>query len=158
VGGYCVPGDPVYLGHARTQHRESFRLVELAQDINKTHSAYVVSRLQDTLKTRHGKALEGARILVLGLAHKAGFDDSCQSPAVEVVAELERNGAVVHAVDPHVAEAIDAPQTLLPYQAYDAVVLLAAHNEIDLAQIADEAVYVLDAQGVMPDASHIERL
>ncbi|MEV7004704.1 nucleotide sugar dehydrogenase [Streptomyces sp. NPDC093982] len=158
VGGHCVPVDPVYLGHARTQHRESFRLVELAQDINRAQSAYVVSRLQDTLNTRHGKALDGARILVLGLAHKAAFDESCQSPAVEVVAELERRGAVVHAVDPHVAETVQAPQTLLPYKAYDAVVLLAAHNESDLAQIADEAVYVLDTHGAMPEAPHIERL
>jgi UDP-N-acetyl-D-glucosamine dehydrogenase len=159
VGGHCLPVDTVYLSHhVRTQYGEPFRLVELAQEINEAQPAYVIGRLQDGLNTRFGKALKGARILVLGLAYKAGVADSRQSPAVEVVTELERRGAIVDAVDPHVADEVDRMHAPLPYGAYDAVVLLTAHPEFPLAQIAAETAYVLDTRGVMPDAVHIERL
>ncbi|MDN3026046.1 nucleotide sugar dehydrogenase [Streptomyces sp. S.PB5] len=157
VDGHCLPVDPVFLTrHVRTQYGEPFRLVELAQDINETQPSYVVGRVQDALDTRYGKALEDARVLALGLACKPGAADACRSPAVEVVAELRRKGAIVDALDPHVAAATQHPPQ--PYGTYDAVVLLTEHDEFDLAAIASEAVYVLDTRGVMPAAPHIERL
>lgn len=159
VGGHCLPVDPVFLTHhVRTKYGEPFRLVELAQDINESQPGYVVSRLQNGLNTRHGKALKDARVLALGLAYKPGVADSRQSPAVEVVTDLRRKGAHVDVVDPHLTGAACDLLTPPRYQDYDAVVLLTAHNEFDLAQIAAEAPYVLDTRGVMPEAPHIERL
>lgn len=159
VGGHCLPVDTVYLSHhVRTQYGEPFRLVELAQEINEAQPAYVVGRLQDGLNSRFGRALKGARILVLGLTYKAGVADARQSPAVEVAAELERRGAQVDAVDPHMADGVDRKRVPLPYRSYDAVVLLTAHPEFPLARIAEEAGYVLDTRGVMPDIPQVERL
>lgn len=159
VGGHCLPVDPVYLSHhVRTQYGEPFRLVELSQEINEAQPAYVVSRLQDALNSREGKTLKDAKVLVLGLAYKEGVADSRQSPAVAVVSELERKGACVDAVDPYVADAVHRLRAPMPYRAYDAVVLLTAHPEFNLAQIAEESRYVLDTRGAMPDGPHIERL
>nr|WP_129312436.1 nucleotide sugar dehydrogenase [Streptomyces sp. L2] len=159
VGGHCLPVDPVFLSHhVRTKYGEPFRLVELAQDINEAQPSYVVARLQNALNIRHGKALKDSRVLALGLAYKPGVADSRQSPAVEVVTELKQKGAQVDTMDPHATGTVRGPLAPLPYQTYDAVVLLTAHQEFDLAQIAAEAPYVLDTRGVMPDAPHIERL
>ncbi|MEY9998102.1 UDP-N-acetyl-D-glucosamine dehydrogenase [Streptomyces sp. V4I8] len=159
VSGPSSPVDPVYLSHhVKTGDDEPFRLVELAQQINDGQPAYVVSRLQDTLNTRHRKALKDARVLVLGLDRKADADDTHQSPAAGVVAELEHRGALVHTTVPQVAGPVQGRRGRLPYRAYDAVVLLTPHKEFDLTRIAGEAVYVLDVLGVMPEAAHIERL
>ncbi|WP_329140962.1 nucleotide sugar dehydrogenase [Streptomyces sp. NBC_00670] len=170
VGGHCLPVDPVYLTHhVRTRHGQAFRLVELAQDINDGQPAYVVQRLQDALNVRFHRGVHGARILALGLAYKPGTSDARQSPAAEVVAQLQAKGAFVDTLDPHVAAertcrpataptALAGPTPPMPYGHYDAVVLLTAHDEFDLTAVADQAAYVLDTRGVMPVAPHIERL
>ncbi|MGV9427106.1 nucleotide sugar dehydrogenase [Streptomyces sp. NPDC003656] len=169
VGGHCLPVDPVYLTHhARTRHGHAFRLVELAQDVNEQQPAYVVQRLQDTLNTRMHRSVHGALILALGLAYKPGTSDSRESPAAQVVSQLEDKGAYVHVVDPHVdssaIQGLDSPLVItngappLPLAEYDAVVLLTPHTEFDLQQLAAEATYVLDTRGVMPVAPNIERL
>lgn len=157
MGGHCLPVDPVYLSHrAQTHCGKPFQLVELAQNINETQPSYVVSRLQDSLNVRYGKALKSSRVLALGLAYKPGVADARDSPAVEIITELQRKGAIVDVLDPHIMGRGLSP--LLPYGEYDAVVLLTPHDEFDLAQVACEAVYVLDTRGVMPEAPHIERL
>ncbi|MCX5285938.1 nucleotide sugar dehydrogenase [Streptomyces sp. NBC_00198] len=168
VGGHCLPVDPVFLSHhTRTQHGETFRIVELAQDINDSQPAYVVQRLQDTLNGRFHRGVYGARILALGLAYKAGTADHRESPAAQVVSLLESKGALVDCLDPHVPPAavgaspkVFGPHTTPPWplRDYDAVVLLTPHDEFDLQHIAAEAAYVLDTRGVMPDAPNIERL
>ncbi|MFJ8006119.1 nucleotide sugar dehydrogenase [Streptomyces fagopyri] len=168
VGGHCLPVDPVFLSHhTRTQHGETFRIVELAQDINDSQPAYVVRRLQDTLNERFHIGVYGARILALGLAYKAGTGDHRESPAAQVVSLLEGKGALVDVLDPHVVPATvgDSPKVFgahttppMPYADYDAVVLLTAHDEFDLQHIAAEARYVLDTRGAMPVAPTIERL
>ncbi|MGW3953686.1 nucleotide sugar dehydrogenase [Streptomyces sp. NPDC004752] len=156
---HCLPVDPVYLSqHSRARQEEALRLVELARDVNEAQPAYVVGRLQDGLNTRHGKTLTGARVLALGLARRTCAVGSHRSPAAEVVAQLEREGALVDVVDPSgtaEAQPLCAP---LPYRAYDAVVLLTAHDGFDLARITAESGYVLDTRGTLPDAPHVERL
>ncbi|WP_019059991.1 nucleotide sugar dehydrogenase [Streptomyces prunicolor] len=166
VGGHCLPVDPVYLAHhLRTAHGQPFRLVELAQDINESQPEYVARRLQDALNVR-GQALKGARILALGQAYKADTADMRQSPAAEVVELLREAGAYVVAVDPFFPkEDLDvlceiplAVASGLNCGHFDAVVLLTAHSAFDLQRVADQANFVLDTRGVMPVASHIERL
>lgn len=166
VGGHCLPIDPVYLTHhLRTEYGETFRIVELAQEINESQPAYVVRRLQDGLNAR-GAALKDARILALGQAYKPGTADMRESPAVHVVELLRAKGARVTTVDPHFEETeVDALKEI-PFEVhgdayvsdFDAVVLLTPHDEFDLQHVADQANYVLDTRGDMPVASHIERL
>ncbi|WP_259472019.1 nucleotide sugar dehydrogenase [Streptomyces shenzhenensis] len=156
--GHGLPVDPVHLSqHGRAPQEKAFRLVELAQEINEAQPAYVVGRLQEGLDTRHGKDLEGARVLALGLACRT-VTGSRRSPAAEVVVELERRGALVDVVDPLITEGPHPLCAPLPYSSYDAVVLLTVHDGFDLARVTAESGYVLDTRGVMPDAPHIERL
>lgn len=171
VGGHCIPCDPVYLTHhLRTEHGTSFRLVELAQEINDAQPSYVVQRLQDALNER-GLPLKDARIIALGQAYKPGTGDMRESPAVQVVELLRAKGADVETVDPHYGS--DVPTgayTEINYNAeaqdwnrphlveYDAAVLLTPHAEFDLAKIADSGVFVLDTCGKMSHGDNIERL
>ncbi|MFD5740587.1 nucleotide sugar dehydrogenase [Streptomyces massasporeus] len=167
VGGHCLPIDPVYLSHhVKARHGQTFRLIELAQDINESQPDYVVRRLQDALSRRFRRSVHGARILALGAAYKPGTSDARQSPAVEVTDRLRQMGAYVTVVDPYLAET-DGGCREIPFGAtaadvtvgdYDAVVLLTPHGEFDLDRLAAEASYVLDTRGVMTAASHIERL
>ncbi|MFE5758867.1 nucleotide sugar dehydrogenase [Streptomyces massasporeus] len=167
VGGHCLPIDPVYLSHhVKARHGQTFRLIELAQDINESQPDYVVRRLQDALSRRFRRSVHGARILALGAAYKPGTSDARQSPAVEVTDRLRQMGADVTVVDPYLA-VTDGGCREIPFGAttadmtvgdYDAVVLLTPHGEFDLDRLAAEASYVLDTRGVMTAASHIERL
>ncbi|MCI3277614.1 nucleotide sugar dehydrogenase [Streptomyces cylindrosporus] len=165
VGGHCLPVDPVYLSHhLRTTYGQAFRLVELAQDINESQPGYVATRLQAALNER-GRAVNGSRILALGLAYKADTADMRESPAVEVVELLRDAGAHVVAVDPYAPHdgsdtgvLAEIPAAVDGRLDFDAVVLLTAHTDFDLQRVASQALYVLDTRGVMPVAPHIERL
>ncbi|MGW1810893.1 nucleotide sugar dehydrogenase [Streptomyces sp. NPDC002078] len=165
VGGHCLPIDPVYLSHhVKARHGQTFRLIELAQEINESQPDYVVRRLQDALSSRLRRSVHGARILALGAAYKPGTSDTRQSPAVQVIDRLRAMGADVVVVDPYLP---DHSRRQIPFAGapsdesvadFDAVVLLTPHAEFDLAQLADEAAYVLDTRGVMAPAPHVERL
>ncbi|MQY40651.1 UDP-N-acetyl-D-glucosamine 6-dehydrogenase [Streptomyces sp. RB17] len=165
VGGHCLPIDPVYLSHhVKARHGQTFRLIELAQEINESQPDYVVRRLQDALSSRLRRSVHGARILALGAAYKPGTADTRQSPAVQVIDRLRAMGADVVVVDPYLP---DDSRRHIPFAGaasgesvadFDAVVLLTPHAEFDLAQLADEAAYVLDTRGVMAPAPHVERL
>lgn len=164
VGGHCLPVDPVYLTHQlRTEFGATFRIVELAQEINESQPAYVVRRLQDGLN-QLGIPLNGSHILALGQAYKPDTADMRQSPAVEVVSLLRETGARVTTVDPHFTEDdVDQLRQIpdrhdLNVGDYDAVVLLTPHAAFDLQHVATYATYVLDTRGVMPTAPNIERL
>ncbi|MFE8962316.1 nucleotide sugar dehydrogenase [Streptomyces iakyrus] len=174
VGGHCLPIDPVYLSHhVKARHGQTFRLIELAQDINESQPDYVVRRLQDALSRRFRRSVHGARVLALGATYKPGTSDARQSPAVEVIDRLRQMGADVTVVDPYLGEADGScreipfgPTTVTTATAtatatvsdFDAVVLLTPHGEFDLVRLAAEASYVLDTRGVMAAEPHIERL
>jgi UDP-N-acetyl-D-glucosamine dehydrogenase len=153
VGGHCLPIDPSYLSW-RVQRAlgQSFRFVELANDINNHMPDYVVRRLIEALNRRQ-RAVSGSRILLLGLAYKKNTGDARESPAVRVVQLLNQMGAEVRVADPHVVEAVHgAPDltmvalTAEELRAADAVVLLADHDEFDYDLIRDEARYLLDTR------------
>src|SRR6266581_1023948 len=102
VGGHCLPIDPSYLSwRVERALGQSFRFVELANDINSHMPDYVVRRLMLALNER-GLPVRGARILLLGLAYKKNTGDARESPAVRVAQLLAGLGALVRAADPHV--------------------------------------------------------
>jgi UDP-N-acetyl-D-glucosamine dehydrogenase len=153
VGGHCLPIDPSYLSW-RVQRTlgQSFRFVELANDINNHMPDYVVRRLVEGLN-RQRKAVNGATVLLLGLAYKKNTGDARESPARRVAALLLDMGAEVRAADPHVVEdgPVDArvvrvPLTADQVAAADAVVLLADHDAFELRVVLDHAAYVLDTR------------
>src|SRR4051794_17505894 len=152
VGGHCLPIDPSYLSwRVRRTLGHSFRFVELANDVNDHMPDYVVRRLTVALN-RDQKAVNGSRILLLGLAYKRNTGDARESPATVVAQRLLELGADVRAADPHVLDdhvdsrvvRVDATPDEL--QAADAVVLLADHDSFDLSLLGD--ALVLDTRHV----------
>jgi UDP-N-acetyl-D-glucosamine dehydrogenase len=153
VGGHCLPIDPSYLSwRVERSLGQSFRFVELANDSNNHMPDYVVRRLIAGFNQRH-RAVNGSRVLLLGLAYKRNTSDARESPALRVAKLLLDMGAEVRAADPHVVEqaGIDARLVRVDLTdeevaAADAVVLLADHDAFDLAAVARRAGYVLDCR------------
>jgi nucleotide sugar dehydrogenase len=163
VGGHCLPVDPSYLSwKVRRTLGQSFRFVELANDINEHMPDFVVRRIVLALNDR-GQAVRGSRILVLGLAYKPNTADARESPALAVIERLVALGADVHAADPLVEEATLDPRVTrvdaTPEEAAqaDAVVLVTDHDQFDLDAIAATARYVLDTRNRLK-GPHVERL
>jgi UDP-N-acetyl-D-glucosamine dehydrogenase len=162
VGGHCLPIDPSYLSwRVKNALGQSFRFVELANDINEHMPDYVVRRLQAALNTRR-KAVNGSRVLLLGLAYKRNTSDARESPAIQVARKLVAMGAEVRAVDPHVREPVDArvvPVELSAEElsAADAVVLLSDHDAFDFELIEQHARFILDTRARLQGPG-VERL
>ncbi|HKY66681.1 MAG TPA: nucleotide sugar dehydrogenase [Acidimicrobiales bacterium] len=156
VGGHCLPIDPSYLSwRVKRRLGQTFRFVELANDVNEHMPDYVVTRSM-TLLNRHHKSLNGSRVLVLGLSYKAGTSDWRESPSIAVVERLLAMGADVRACEPYIPEAgaraLPAPVvgcTPDELAAADLVVLLVDHPDFPLDEIAEHAPLLLDTKGVM---------
>ena len=153
VGGHCLPIDPSYLSW-RVQRTlgQSFRFVELANDINNHMPDYVIRRLVAALNKQR-KAVNGSTVLLLGLAYKKNSGDARESPARRIASLLLDMGAEVRAADPHVVEDAHVDPRVVLVQptaeqiaAADAVVLLADHDAFDLDLVVEHAKYVLDTR------------
>lgn len=160
VGGHCLPIDPSYLSwRVERALGQTFRFVELANDINNHMPDYVVRRLMMALNEQ-GRAVRGSRILLLGLAYKKNTGDARESPAARVAQLLAGLGAQVVAADPHVSESglIHArvnrvEPTPAEIARADAVVMLTDHDAFDAADISSHARYVLDCRNVLTGAN-----
>lgn len=158
VGGHCIPIDPNYLGfEVRKKLGYPFRFVELAQEINNSMPFYVVERIADLLNLK-GLALNGSRVLLLGVTYKADIADERESPAVAVAERLLEKRATVLFHDPFVPEwrLPSGPQDCVAdldtaIAGADVVVLLQAHASYDIAEIAVTARTLLDTRGVAPE-------
>ncbi|HEV2068519.1 MAG TPA: nucleotide sugar dehydrogenase [Acidimicrobiales bacterium] len=163
VGGHCLPIDPSYLSwRVRRRLGQSFRFVELANDVNDHMPDYVVRRLTAALN-RERRAVNGSRVLLLGLAYKRNTGDARESPALVVAERLLALGAEVCAADPHIGDrGVDArvrrvEATPDEVAAADAVVLLVDHDAFDLASVENRARYVLDTRHRLR-GEHVEYL
>jgi UDP-N-acetyl-D-glucosamine dehydrogenase len=160
VGGHCLPIDPSYLSwRVERSLGQSFRFVELANDINNHMPDYVARRLMLAFNKR-GRPVSGSRILLLGLAYKKNTGDARESPAVRIAQLLKGMGADVRAADPHVVEtgAITGMVTCVEpspeeISAADAVILLTDHDAFNLDEISSHASYVLDCRRVLSGAN-----
>ena len=164
VGGLCLPIDPSYLSwRVRRALGQPFRFVELANDINDHMPDYVVRRLTEALN-RTRQAVNGSRILLLGLAYKANTGDDRESPAVVVAERLLALGAEVRVADPHVGRDhvhgnVERVQvTAEELTAADAVVLLTDHDAFDLDLVRTHARYVLDTRRRIAPGESVEYL
>ncbi len=164
VGGHCLPVDPSYLSwRVKQQLNESFRFVELANEVNDHMPAYVVRRVAQLLN-REKKAVNGSRILVLGLAYKKNTSDARESPSTYVVQALHEQGAEVRVVDPHIASTVQLHAPLNAVQVEltgseldlaDAVVLLVDHDAFDMELLGDWAGKILDTRHCIPKAEQL---
>lgn len=153
VGGHCIPIDPNYLSYKVRTLGYPFRFVELAQEINARMPAYVADRASELLN-RHAMALNGARVLLLGVTYKRDIADQRESPALPLARKLRARGAVLTYHDPYVHEwlvegervpragDLDAAVT-----SADLVILLQDHGTYDLDRITQTARLILDTRG-----------
>jgi UDP-N-acetyl-D-glucosamine dehydrogenase len=141
---------------------QSFKFVELANEVNEHMPDYVVRRLVYALN-KNRKSLNGSSILLLGLAYKKNTGDARESAAMVVADRLLALGATVRAVDPHVlAEQVDTRIRLVELDREeiaraDAVVLLVDHDAFDLSLVESSARYVLDTRNRLERGS-VEKL
>ena len=163
VGGHCLPIDPSYLSwQVKRTLGCTFRFVELANDINDHMPDHVVHRILMGLNAR-GKAVNGSRILALGVAYKKNVGDVRESPAIEVVRGLQKLGAHVVAVDPFADTYLLPPTVRLAELteeeicAADAVAILTDHDAFDFALVQSRASYVFDTRNRC-QGENVERL
>jgi UDP-N-acetyl-D-glucosamine dehydrogenase len=157
IGGHCIPIDPMYLAWKLRLNGYEARFIALADEVNRSMPAHVVSLVADGLNTR-GKCLKGARILVLGVAYKRGVADLRESPALDVIALLRAKGAVVRYADPFVPvivhEGLCAERVTLGVEVVrqsDAVLILTDHPEFDYQMVGQTAELVIDTRNALHD-------
>jgi UDP-N-acetyl-D-glucosamine dehydrogenase len=151
MGGHCLPVDPFYLAFAAREHDFYTEFVELAGKINQTQPRFCVRKIERTLNDVE-KPVKGSRILLLGVAYKAGVGDLRESPALKIIRLLRELGADVAYHDPHVAEiaehGLESMDLAEELARADLVCVITAHPEIDYERVVAEAPLVLDFRGV----------
>src|SRR6201995_4710630 len=154
VGGHCIPIDPNYLSYKVRTLGYPFRFVELAQEINSRMPGYVTDRAAELLN-RHAKAVNGAKVLLLGVTYKRDIADQRESPARPLARKLLSRGAVVSYHDPHVPDwqgdggSVPRAEDLAAALAdADLVILLQGHREYEPEQLARDARLLLDTRGM----------
>ena len=157
-GGHCIPIDPFYLSWKAREYGVAPKFIELAGEINIAMPRYVVERLQRAFNER-GKAVKGARVLVVGMAYKKDIDDPRESPAFEIIEELLELGAIVGYHDPHIPRApkmrdwpdlpamASLPLDEATLRAHDAVVIVTDHTAIDYDLLRRCAPLIVDTRG-----------
>jgi UDP-N-acetyl-D-glucosamine dehydrogenase len=164
LGGHCIPIDPFYLSWKAREFDVASRFIELAGEINTAMPRLVVERLAEALDERSHKGLNGADILVLGLAYKKNVDDTRESPALRLMELIEARGAKAAYHDPlipvlpptreHAALAGRRSVAIDPTSVatFDAVLLATDHDSLDLPTIAANARLIVDTRNAFARA------
>ena len=157
LGGHCIPLDPHYLAWKMRTLAYKTRMIELAGEINTEMPHFWVTKVQDALN-EVGKPLHGSRVLVLGVAYKKDIDDLRESPALEILDQLSRKGAIVSYHDPYCPEIRDDGHTPLGaigrsveltddrIRNADAVLIVTDHSNVDYERVCGRARIVVDTR------------
>lgn len=153
LGGHCIPIDPFYLSWKAKQFDFQTRFIELAGEINVAMPYHVVNSVAAALN-RHKKALNGSKVLVLGVAYKKDIDDLRESPALTIIELLQKNGAEVSYHDPYFPRVgkgrhYDLQMACTPLEnlgQYDCVVIVTDHSKVDYQRVVREAKLVVDTR------------
>jgi UDP-N-acetyl-D-glucosamine dehydrogenase len=160
LGGHCIPIDPFYLSWKAREHDFTTRFIELAGEVNISMPYYVLERLVGALNDRK-KCLNGAKILVLGVAYKKDIDDDRESPSYAIMQLLSDRGAELYYNDPHIPrlkpvrkhrfqmESVELTEDRL--RPMDAVMILTDHSAYDYEWIVQQAPLVIDTRNATRD-------
>ena len=166
LGGHCIPVDPHYLSWKMRTLNYKTRFIELASEINSEMPFFVMGKVREGLN-RMGKAVNGSRILVLGVAYKPNIDDVRESPALDIIHLLKADGAHVSYHDPYVPcleedgeawESVPLTDELLA--GLDGAVIVTNHASVDYRKVLTLAPMVVDTRnatrdlGGIPDVSN----
>lgn len=165
LGGHCIPLDPYYLTWKAREYGFHTTLIENSMVINDGQPAYCVERAMHILN-KHKKAINGSKILVLGVAYKQDIDDYRESPAIRVIEELEKVGAEVVYYDPWVSQyrehgkIVTGLKQLTPevVAAYDLVMITAAHTNVDYDMVQKHAKVIFDTKNVTKNLANRENI
>ena len=169
LGGHCIPIDPFYLTWKAREFQENTRFIELAGEINTHMPQYVVEQTSKALNM-HRKAVNGSKILLVGLAYKPNVDDIRESPTFELMDLLEKLGAEVAFYDsyiPTIPPTREHPEYIgrnsvewnkASISEFDAVLIATNHSDINYHELADWSDCVIDTRnamkGVIPKQKH----
>lgn len=154
IGGHCIPLDPHYLSWKARMHGFEARFISLAEEVNSRMPEHVVSLVTMGLN-QHRKAVNGSRILILGVAYKRDIDDMRESPALAIIEKLEDLGAEVNFHDPFVEKVHlegtnrhlhGIPLSEEAVAGADCVVIVTDHSQIDYGWIVDRAKLIVDTR------------
>jgi UDP-N-acetyl-D-glucosamine dehydrogenase len=161
LGGHCIPIDPFYLTWKAREYDMSTRFIELAGDVNVSMPRQVVAKLAAELNARQRRALNGAHVLIIGLAYKKNVDDPRESPAFKLLDLLIAAGAEVAYHDPYIPR-IPAMRDYPQYAGkpsvdlsadvvagFNAVLIATDHDAVNYAAIAESAPLVIDTRNAM---------
>jgi UDP-N-acetyl-D-glucosamine dehydrogenase len=160
LGGHCIPIDPFYLTWKAREYGQNTRFIELAGEINTAMPQYVVHRVTEALNARC-KAVNGSRVLVVGLAYKANVDDERESPSYHLMDLLKQQGAYVAYYDPHVplvrptrehahwAGAKSVAWNRETIAGFDVVLISTAHRAVNYEELAQWAQCIVDTRNAM---------
>jgi len=153
IGGHCIPLDPMYLSWKAKTYDFYNKFIELASDINGNMPRFVLQEANDILNAQK-KSINGAKILLLGIAYKKDIDDIRESPALEIYHMLQERGADVLYADPCVpkfkdrhgelVETVPLNRTLL--ESCDLVMITTNHSGVDYGWVAEHAPFVFDTR------------
>ena len=155
LGGHCIPIDPLYLSWKLRSLNYTARFIELASEINTGMPRHVSTLVMDALN-KHGKALKGSKVLVLGAAYKPNIDDLRESPALDVIGLLAEKGASVDYHDPHIPSfehdgmsMVSVPDVMAAVRSADCVVIITNHAAYDYDAILKEAALIVDTRNAL---------
>ncbi len=167
LGGHCIPLDPYYLTWKAREFDYHTKLIETSGEINVAMPYYVIERVSRILN-RKKLALNGSKILVLGIAYKNDIDDYRESPALKIIDILKNDGAEVEFFDPFIPEykykdeyhkgLDELPKDI---DKYDLILATAAHTTVDYDFISKNADFIFDTRNAfknIEDRTNIELL
>ena len=165
LGGHCIPIDPFYLTWKAREFGVHTRFIELAGEVNSSMPDYVVAKVTAALNSAK-KAINGSRILILGIAYKKNVDDMRESPSVILMEKLRDLGAQIAYSDPHIPifpkmreHQFDLSSVVLTVQSlaeFDCVLLATDHDRFDFDFIRNNAKLIVDSRGrYLVPANHI---
>lgn len=166
LGGHCIPIDPFYLSWKAREYGLTTRFIELSGEINANMPGLVIRRMTEELSSRVGKAMRGARILVVGLAYKKNVDDMRESPSLELIGMLEARGAHVDFYDPYIPEvpytrdhpeyagrkSVEWSDAVL--KSYDAALIATDHDNVDYRRLLELLPLVVDTRNACGKLAH----
>ncbi len=155
LGGHCLPVDPEYLSWKMRTMDYRTRFIEVASEINAEMPTFVVGKVREALNGAK-RAVNGAAVLLLGVAYKKDIGDVRESPAMDILQQLERDGAQVAYHDPHVLRWRTPDGRVLESVALtdealtnaDVVVIVTDHTSLDVARVFESARLLVDARNV----------
>ena len=168
LGGHCIPLDPAYLSWKAKEYLFHTSMIESSTMINDKMPEYCIDRAAKILN-RYKKALNGSRVLVLGVAYKQDIDDYRESASIKIIDLFKRSGCEVDWYDPFIPEYFDRGEKHVGIDSidpeiiasYDLVVITTAHTTVDYDMIQKNAAFVFDTRNAMKnvkDRSNIELL